>query len=82
MTHIFRPDPREAQKWRNQAGQAAAHLKKQANLKSTLKIAFAFDDGIAFVTISADAIRQMLEAELADHIYKLVLEAAQAKGSA
>jgi hypothetical protein len=78
MTHIFKPDATERWKWREQALKAAKHLKRQAVLKDTLRIAFCFDDGIINVEVAAETIRTMTRRALADHLHDLVLKASLA----
>jgi hypothetical protein len=78
MTHIFRPERGERQKWRAQAERAAAHLKKTAFAQETIAMGFAFDDGFVKVTLRASSVREKSESELADMLEKLVLDTALA----
>jgi hypothetical protein len=82
VTHIFRPDWREKEKWRKQAKEAAAHLKKAVIEKDPIVIGFVFDDGLIKITIRSDNIRSHTEQELAEHIYNVALTAAQTGGTA
>lgn len=82
MTHIFRPEWREMQKWREQANRAAAQLKKVAIDKDPVKLGFVFDDGVITVSVPAQTIRDLDEQKLADHFYETVLTAAQTGGNA
>ena len=82
MTHIFKPLLHEAGQWRAQASKAAAHLKSVALDRDEITMAFAFDDGVVSVTISAKQIREMPEKDLAELLYETALTAAQTGGSA
>lgn len=80
MTHTFRPEPHQADQWREQSRLAAAALKRAALDKKEVKVAFACKGGEIIAVIPGKSIREMAIQELADIIYKTVLGVASAGG--
>lgn len=78
MTHIRKvpQDDTERAKWRQQANQAAKHMKKVSNWgELTVFVpAFVFDDGVVKLQLEVAFIQRLNEQALADWVFDTVLE--------
>lgn len=81
MTYIFkaRTDEFQRNKWRLEAERAAANLRKNKFPFTKELIGFVFDDGIVKVPMSDALIASKTEKELADYLFKSVLDAVELK---
>ncbi len=80
MTLIFKAstDDVERGKWRAQANNAAAHMKKVQDwgAQSIFQPAFVFDDGLVKLKIDMALIQRLNEQALADFVFEAVLKSA------